>query len=221
MSSNTSIGRGEKGSKFWIQTLVNLDEGRALTKAIQNQDSEIGDIKWQSPLPKAEHKELKGEYKELKTEDIGIIDKKDIDFWPSNGPWWDGVGMSKDTIILVEAKAHINETLTKCSATSKESISKIKTSMKEVYNELSNSLGLYDENIWFKKYYQIANRLTFLVKLKQKGFKVKLVLLNIVDDPTHIKTSKEDWNKHYKEVFNNMLGSSEIPKDVIMVNFNV
>lgn len=214
MSSNTSIGRGEKGSKFWMQTLVNLDGGSALTKAIQNQDSEIGDIKWQSPLSEVK-------YKELKTEDIEIIPKKDIDFWPSNGPWWDGVGMSKDAIILVEAKAHTNETLTKCSATSKVSISKIKTSMKEVYNELSNSLGLYDENIWFKKYYQIANRLTFLVKLKQKGFKVKLVLLNIVDDPTHIKTSKEDWNKHYKEVFNNMLGSSEIPKDVIMVNFNI
>jgi hypothetical protein len=214
MSSNTSIGRGEKGSKFWIQTLVNLDGGTALTKVIQNQDSEIGDIKWESPLSK-------DKYEELKTEKIEGITKKDLDFWPSNGPWWDGVGTSKDTIILVEAKAHINETFTKCSAISTQSISKIKTSMEEVYNELSNNLGLYDENVWFKKYYQIANRLTFLVKLKQKGFKVKLVLLNIVDDPTHIKTSEDDWNKHYKEVFNNMLGSSDIPKDVIMVNFNI
>jgi hypothetical protein len=171
MSSNTSIGRGEKGSKFWMQTLVNLDEGTALTKAIQNQDNEIGDIKWKSPLSK--------DYKELKTEEIEVITKEDLDFWPSNGPYWDGVGIDGDTIILVEAKAHVNETLTKCRATSKESISKIKTSMEEVYNELSKNLdsSVYDENIWFEKYYRIANRLTFLVKLKQKGFKVSIIPL--------------------------------------------
>jgi hypothetical protein len=33
MPSNTSKGRGRKGSKFWMQTLVNLDNGSALSKA--------------------------------------------------------------------------------------------------------------------------------------------------------------------------------------------
>jgi hypothetical protein len=33
MPSNTSKGRGRKRSKFWMQTLVNLDNGSALSKA--------------------------------------------------------------------------------------------------------------------------------------------------------------------------------------------
>ena len=43
--SNTSKGRGEKGSKFWMQTLVNLHNGIELTKEIQMRDNTIGDIK--------------------------------------------------------------------------------------------------------------------------------------------------------------------------------
>ncbi|WP_459478047.1 hypothetical protein [Clostridium saccharoperbutylacetonicum] len=33
--SNTSKGFGEKGSKHWMQILVNLDKGKALKKEIQ------------------------------------------------------------------------------------------------------------------------------------------------------------------------------------------
>jgi hypothetical protein len=44
MSSNTSKGRGRKGSKFWIQTLVNLDYGSTLSKAIKSVDSGFGRV---------------------------------------------------------------------------------------------------------------------------------------------------------------------------------
>lgn len=210
MASNTSIGRGKKGSKFWMQTVVNLYDGIVLTKAIQSKDSNIGNINWLSPL-------LKDNYKELKTYEIPGISKEQLDFWPDKGPLWDGVGIDENgTIILVEAKANINETCTKCSASSPKSINQIKTSMKSVHNKISSSP--YHEDIWFNKYYQMGNRITFLVKLKEKGFNVKLVLLNIVDDPTYIKTSEIQWNKHYEDVFTELLGCIDNPKDVITVN---
>lgn len=37
----------------------------------------------------------------------------------------------------------------------------------------------------------MVNRIIFLAKLKENGFNVKLVLLNIVDDPTYIETLEE------------------------------
>jgi len=50
---------------------------------------------------------------------------------------------------------------------------------------------------------------------------VKLVLLNIVDDPTHIATNLDSWKRHYDEVFHIMIGTKKKPDNVIMVNFDV
>lgn len=216
MSSNTSIKRGEKGSKFWIQTLINLDNGQALTKQIQLQEKNIQSIQWKSPL-------RKDNYQELKTDKIRGIQKSQLSFWPDNGPWWDGVGIAKtdkeDIIILVEAKAHINETKSSCTAKDENSLKKIKKALKYTHSKLSSKP--YKEEIWLKKYYQMANRLSFLIYLREQGVNVKLLLLNIVDDPTYISTSEEEWIKHYNEVFELMLGSGQLPSDVILLNMQV
>lgn len=214
MPSNTSKGRGSKGSKFWMQTLVNLDNGNALSKAIQTEDNSIGDIKWLSP-----HKD--NDYTELKTKQIPGLEKSDFSFWPDNSPWWDGVGIDdKGCILLIEAKGHVAETKTKCSASSETSRERIKQSMQEAHNILMSSHN-YDEDAWLNKYYQLGNRLTFLVKLTEQGYNVKLVLLNVVDDPTHIATSHDEWEKHYKDVFQIMFGTAKCPSNVVMVNFDV
>jgi hypothetical protein len=140
MPSNTSKGRGKKGSKFWMQTLANLDNGNALSKAIQTEDNSIGDIKWISPLKN-------DSYGELKTKQIPGLEKADFSFWPDNGPWWDGVGIDdKGCILLVEAKGHVAETKTKSKATSEASREKIRKSMQEAHGSLTNSHN-YD-NAW-------------------------------------------------------------------------
>ncbi len=214
MPSNTSKGRGRKGSKFWMQTLVNLDNGITLSKAIQSIDNSIGDIKWLSPLKD-------NDFTEFKTKQIPGLEKADFSFWPNNGPWWDGVGIDDEgCILLVEAKGHVAETKTRCSASSETSRTRIKQSMREAHNILISSHN-YDEDAWLNKYYQLGNRLTFLVKLREQGYNVKLVLLNIVNDPTHIATSFNEWQMHYKEVFQVMLGTVKYPDSVIMVNFDV
>ena len=200
MPSNTSKGRGSKGSKFWMQTLINLDNGNALSKAIQADDNSIGDVKWLSPLKY-------DRYGELKTKQIPGLEKADFSFWPDNGPWWDGIGVDdKGCILLIEAKGHVAETKTKCKA-SEPSYSKINKSMGEAHSSLTAFLHNYEDNTWLEKYYQLGNRLTFLVKLREQGYNVKLVLLNIVDDPTHIATSLDAWKRHYDEVFQLMLGT--------------
>lgn len=215
MPSNTSKGRGSKGSKFWMQTLVNLDNGIALSKAIQTEDNSIGDIKWLSPLKN-------DSYGELKAKQIPGLEKADFSFWPDNGPWWDAIGIdSEGCILLVEAKGHVAETKTKCAASSETSKEKICKSMQEAHNTLTSSLHNYDEVVWLNKYYQLGNRLTFLVKLREQGYNVKLVLLNIVDDPTHIATSLDAWKRHYKDVFQIMLGTVKYLDNLIMVNIDV
>jgi len=220
--SNTSKGRGEKGSKFWMQTLVNLDGGKTLEKAIQNEDSSIGKITWLSPC-KADN------YAELKTEGITGITKSMLSFWPDNGPWWDAVGIDKHgCILLFEAKAHTSETKSHCAAIDPNSILKIKNSMRAAHQSLTNGTLnslTYNEHVWFNEYYQLGNRLTFLANLRDQllaqHIAVKLVLLNIVEDPTHISTKEEDWKDHYKEVFNKMFGQDSAPTDVICMYFNV
>lgn len=212
--SNTSIGRGEKGSKFWMQTLVLMCEEYLLNE-IKCQLPQINTIIWQSPI-------AKNNYKELKTKDIIGIKGANLEFWTDNGPWWDAVGITNDdSIILVEAKAHIQETKSKCKAKSVKNEMLIKESLEATHRSLAIDGHKYDESLWYSKYYQLANRLTFFKNLKDQKFDVKLILLNIVDDPTYIKTSEDKWKKHYEEVFQEMLGSSILPDDVILLNIKV
>lgn len=212
--SNTSIGRGEKGSKYWMQTLI-LNSQVHLLNAIKGQLPKIRAIKWKSPI-------ATNNYKELKTEDITEIKGAKLDFWPDNGPWWDAVGIADDgTVLLVEAKAHITETKSKCTATSEKSQSLIKASLMETHKRLAIKGHLYDAALWYSKYYQLANRLTFLNNLTSQGYNVKLILLNIINDPTYIKTSDVEWNNHYKDVFDKMLGCPNVPQNVILLNIKV
>jgi len=121
--TNTSKGRARKGSKFWMQTLVNLDKGTALAKEISNEDKAIDDIQWFSPLAESNYEEYKLNFAKASKE--LNMEAEDFDFWPNNQPQWDAIGKSGNTIILVEAKAHMSETKSKLSATSQESINLI------------------------------------------------------------------------------------------------
>jgi hypothetical protein len=159
--------REHKGSKFWIQTLVNLDHGRALSKAIQTEDRSIGEIKWLSPL-------RSDNYGELHTKQIPGLKKADLSFWPRKGPLWDGVGVDdKGCILLVEAKAHVSETKSKCRASSGMSKNLINQSLNQTHDALSFPPHNYDEDIWLNEYYQFGNRLAFFVKLRAQGYHVK------------------------------------------------
>lgn len=215
MGSNTSKGRGKKGSKFWVQTIINSDMKIELERQIG-----IGKINWISPLAKDNYAEYKLNQDYI-VELIGIP-KSSYKFWPTNQPQWDAIGMTENTIVLVEAKAHTRELNSSLSATKEESKMLICETMKKVFDEyyIKGDFGK-----WEKNYYQLGNRLTFLnimnELVKTEGRQVKLVLLNIVNDPTHIPTSEGEWENSYSDIFIDMTGLSSVPKNVIMVNFDV
>lgn len=151
-------------------------------------------------------------------------------FWPEGQPQWDAIGITesnnseKTTIILIEAKSHLGEMTTSCSATSNDSKILIEKTLKETYANLTQNKEEFNKKIWMETYYQLGNRLAFLYKLKEKGYNVKLVLLNIVNDPTHEKDKQvpeKKWKEHYEEVFSKMLGNSKEPKDVIILNAEI
>ena len=222
--SNTSKGKGEKGSKFWIQILVNTGDGKVLSNEIKKLDSSIEDISWISPLEKDEYEEYKLNSSKI-IDKLGI-NKKDMDFWPQNQPQWDAIGIvencdkENNTIILVEAKAHVQEMNSACTAKDEKSIEIIEKAVRETWENLSAGNN-FDREVWMEKYYQLGNRLAFLYKLKEKGYNVKLVLLNVVNDPTYKKNTEDEWMQHYKEVFGKMLGNTNTPEDVIIINVEV
>lgn len=113
--------------------------------------------------------------------------------WPKTGTQqnWDGIGyiesinnptheLSKE-IILIEAKAHIDEANTSCEAGTK-SLRKIKEILRETAEDLN--IPNYDrvEDTWLYKYYQTANRLATYNYLKISGYKPHLVFLYFIND---------------------------------------
>jgi len=220
--SNTSKGKGEKGSKFWMDTCVENPELKAKL------DDVIGDVlDWKSPLSSEEYAEY-----ELKNcaELFGLNEsemKVKFSFWPSTGssPKWDGIatGNNGRTLYLFEAKAHLAEVRSGRSSAKGEGLSKIIDTMRQVHDKYYPD---GDFNNWTDKYYQIGNRLTFLNKIQEMKLasfdNVKLVFLNFVNDRTNGKdTSLEEWKEFMDDVFLSITGNTYPPKDVIDIFFDV
>jgi hypothetical protein len=135
--------------------------------------------------PKDEkRKSLDGEYIGLDFLDKKINKKLSSNwrkYWPKNGPHWDSVvycspfapnSNLKDKWIIVEAKAHLKE-LESDSKADKES----KKIIEKAFEATQRRFNIKTQNSWFKKYYQLANRLAFVNFMLDNG--VQCSLLNI------------------------------------------
>lgn len=146
-------------------------------------------IEWLSPIKKAGFAEYRDEFPRL---DIPISSLKD--FWPSNGPQWDGIFIdhTRDTYVLVEAKAHLKEIFNSTAAKDNCSVKKIQDRLRTLAKDLR--VKSFHEEYWFGKLYQMANRLAFLDFLnknaaKQWRNKIRLMYLIFIDDPIADKYS--------------------------------
>src|SRR4051812_34961872 len=102
--------KGKKGSLRWIQTLVNDCPG-VLDAAL-----DCGPLRWHSPLARDDFAEY-WDQSFLDLLGVGELIRSLPSFWPRSGPRWDALGCNDDgLLVLVEAKAHIRETMTRCSA---------------------------------------------------------------------------------------------------------
>src|SRR5262245_46671097 len=114
-----------KGSQRWMQWFVN-HAPRVLNDAIG-----LGPIEWRSPLRDDDF----AEYRDAAFLDrLGItLPRRPLEgFWPRGGPQWDGLGKAASgEVILVEAKAHLNELYSPASAASESSLAAIQLALRE------------------------------------------------------------------------------------------
>lgn len=219
--SNTSLGRGIKGSKYWMQAISNLPSEK------KKFDKLMGDtLEWISPLKSDDYREYSLNAPEIAKSRLGIDEVKQyFKWWPSQQPQWDGLAIGNNhTLYIIEAKAHLSELESKCSATSEENRALIYETMSAVQRQIYPEAEDFERD-WINGYYQLGNRLTFLEKLKEamppEINDVKLVLLNFVDDYTYISTPEYDWIKHYEEVWEDMTGKKKCPEDIKVVYYSV
>ena len=121
-------------------------------------------------------------------------------FWPRQGPQWDALGRAPSgEVILVEAKAHVNELYSRPMAASAESSrGRIKASL----GETAQGLGVPSGHDWWKRFYQYANRLAHGYLLDRlNGIPARLVFLYLVGDAdVGGPTSRAEWQSEIHTV---------------------
>ncbi|MBO4808929.1 MAG: hypothetical protein J5537_07785 [Lachnospiraceae bacterium] len=213
--NNSGFDEKIKGSKYWMREMTS----RGIY--IEKLNSMLGTkLEWISPTKDGSYREF-----ELRgcADIIGLEEgggKADFSFWPQRQPQWDGIALGhndkKRVLYLFEAKAHTQELHSYCRTKSEEN--------KRIITELLSCFqGKCYPNAsfkcWMNGYYQLANRLLFLNKVKAmksaKYSDVKLVLIYFINDTTYISTSEEEWLKSSQKALRNLTGFGVVPKDVI------
>ena len=170
---------GEKGSKKWIQRLIN-EKPELLNSEIRSklnlQSNE--EIRWLSPLKRDKYAEYSNQdfidLLGVKLERVPLSD-----FWPERGPQWDALGRSKSgKLFLVEAKSHIRELISAIKATDEDSIRKIQGSLGRVIF----FLNLNAETDWSCGFYQYTNRLAHLYLLRYNQLPAYLAFVYFLND---------------------------------------
>jgi hypothetical protein len=183
--------KGSKGSLRWIQTLVN-DYPEVLGAALN-----CGSLIWRSPLARDDFAEY-WDQSFLDLLNVGKLTRSLPSFWPRSGPRWDAFGRNDDgALVLVEAKAHIKETTTMCSARprSREKIA-------QAFNEVAAAWGVSVTPAWISMHYQYANRLAHAFFLQELNARPTiLVFLHIIGDSQMSgPSSRAAWETSIAEV---------------------
>jgi len=163
-----------KGSKKWIQILVNKKPELFNTKIGEAAKFSKNRIIWVSPLASDKFQEYwdNGFLNVLKITKLKVPLHE---FWPPGGAHWDALGRgSSDEIFLVEAKSHIPELVSSCAAKDEESIQKID----ESFLKTKQFFGAPIEVDWKKRFYQYANRLAYLYWMDELN-EIPTYLINV------------------------------------------
>lgn len=161
---------GTRGSLKWLQMAVNRRPDLL-------QHPEIGSIEWLSPLREDDYAEYRDAAFLQLVGCSGLYDDL-ARFWPIGGPQWDALGRSGETVILVEAKAHIAEMLSPRSQASASSLLRIESALASVRRDI----GCKFEAPWTTVFYQLANRLAHLHFMRSRGVDARLLLVGFIGD---------------------------------------
>jgi hypothetical protein len=180
-----------KRSEHWLRAMVNqytdvLDT--AIAEAFGWRDAEI---RWRSPRQDDGYAEY---YDQEFLDRLGVSDlTMPLDeFWPKSGPRWDGLARTNDgKLILVEAKAHIDEAVDFRSKASPDSLRIIEKRLDEAKAAFHASEGA----CWHAPLYQMANRLAHLYYLAGiNGKDAYLVFIDFAAAPdVPLPVSPDEW----------------------------
>ena len=148
-------------------------------------------ISWVSPIAADQFAEY---FDEEFLERLGIAALKVPlkEFWPRSGPRWDGLAKtSSGKLILVEAKAYIEEAVdyrTKAGAVSSKRIA-------AALSEAKKAFGATADACWDMPFYQYANRLAHLYFARElNSLDAYLLFLYFADAPdVPVPATEEQW----------------------------
>ncbi len=196
---------GTRGSLKWMQRLVRdhatlLDDAICATGMLKTNER----VEWVSPRSDDQWAEYRdGSF--LAKVKLGHLRPALAEFWPKRGPQWDALGMgSAGTVVLVEAKAHIGELRSTCTAspTSRDHIERSLGTVKA-------AMGAPPSSNWLTNYYQYANRLAHLHLLQSISIPTALVFIYFTHDAEMPGPNDQDaWNVGVAKA-NTYLGLSE------------
>jgi hypothetical protein len=168
-----------RGSQHWLQKLVSDRDCRlneSVCSAIgHNSDS----LEWLSPLQSDDFAEYRdGDF----VSRLGLDPRTPIeDFWPRNGPQWDGLAKTQSSFVLVEAKSHLLELASPRCGAGQRSFTRISRSILETQLFMNASPKIE----WTGTGYQYANRIAHLYFLRKlNDIDAHMVFLCFANDPT-------------------------------------
>lgn len=239
MTRNTVNEKAEKGSKHWMQEIVNDDHIKSIFKQQLSEtiNMDVSCMNWLSPLQQTNYEEYmlnNTEITEILKKAIPNYIAPDAKFWPSRQPQWDGIAILKDEnniphLLLVEAKSHRGETYnskdtieTKMSKGSIENLNLIKKTLIQTQEHFGIENISLDN--WLKGKYQMSNRFAFLMFFQRAKIPVKLLFVNIIEDPTmkgYGILSDLKWNQRMEEICLDMTGSSNYLDGMHVLNLEI
>ncbi len=191
----------KKGSARHIDVLLNSPEKLQKLDDSNNIDFHIKKVL--SPLKGEDYKEC-GNAKVL--EKLGLSEHvKELEkFWPKQGHHWDGVAIAKDeTILLMEAKAHISEM--DSSSMDKSTPETTKQRLASLKKTADYFGAKFNEAKWTGAKYQTANRLAFayfLTEILKRPARVIYIMFTGDKEMTDGKVeTKDDWDAKFQESF--------------------
>jgi hypothetical protein len=188
--------QGVRGSLRWIQRAIN-QSSEVLDAPILECLTGAHAIAWRSPL------EADG-FAEYRDDDfLGLVGLESLsgklrNFWPQRGPQWDALGVSDmGHVLLVEAKAHIDELCSPGTDAGPLSRAKIEVALAATIAALEAA----PRANWAEVFYQYANRLAHLHFLRSAGVDAWLVLANFIGDTDMSgPVDAREWKAAYRVV---------------------
>jgi hypothetical protein len=177
-------------SEHWTRLAVN-ERAEALNGRIAGLFGWEDRIEWFSPVVSDSYAEYRDE---AFLERLGISDPAIPlrAFWPQRGPSWDALGKTDSgRIILIEAKAYVEEAVDYRSRALGNSLERIHAAL----TQAKGAFAATPDASWTMPFYQYANRLAHLYYLRRlNGFEAYLVFLYFANAPdVPVPATIEEW----------------------------